>query len=156
MLAGNEPTGVPALGLGDMTPVADARSPLNEVALDDARLDKDVGAAFINAIKLPLRESLLQAPPTRVLNAENWIPRRSDRLAAKSVFRDLNPEKQDKRVLVNKWEGRLDDAVTNTPDASIAIKFHEAFDGPVSGCKRECIRALFHDTHDFVSDELEC
>jgi hypothetical protein len=30
------------------------------------------------------------------------------------MFRDPNPEKQAKRVLVNKWEGRSDDAVTNT------------------------------------------
>jgi hypothetical protein len=38
------------------------------------------------------------------------VPRRSDRLAAKSAFRDPNPEEQEKRVLVNKWERRPDDA----------------------------------------------
>lgn len=54
---------MPALGLGDMTPVADARSPLNEAALDDARLDEDVGAAFINAIRLPLQEPAAGALP---------------------------------------------------------------------------------------------
>jgi hypothetical protein len=35
-------------------------------------------------------------------------------------------------VLVNKWEGRPDDAVTNTPDEGIVVKFHAAFGGPVS------------------------
>jgi hypothetical protein len=120
-----------------MTPVA---------TLDDAPLEDDVGAAFINAIKLPLQECLLQAPPhprARRRAPENWTPRRSDRLAAKSVFRDPNPEKQAKRVLVNKWEGRPDDVVTNTPDASIAVKFHAAFGGPVSTRKREYMRELF-------------
>jgi hypothetical protein len=118
----------------------------------------DVGAIFINAITLPLQENLLQAPPRRRARRrepENFIPRRSDRLAAKSVFRDPNPEKQAKRVLVNKWEGRPDDAVTNTPDEGIALKFHAAFGGPVSPRKLEYMRMLFHGTRQYEPEELE-
>jgi hypothetical protein len=64
-------------------------------------------------------------------------------LAAKSAFRDTQPEKQARRVLLNKWVGRPDDAVTDTPDATISAKFHEMFGGSVSSSKREAIRELF-------------
>jgi hypothetical protein len=71
------------------------------------------------------------------------------------VFRDPNPEKQAKRVLVNKWEGRPDDVVTNTPDEGIAVKFHAAFGGPVSPRKREYMRELFHGTRQYEPEGLE-
>lgn len=97
------------------TPAAQVR-PLT-VEHDAPQNDTDVGASFINALKLPLHESLLQAPPrprARRTESANLIPRCSDRLAAKSAFHDPNPEKQAKRMLVNKWDGRPDDAVTNS------------------------------------------
>jgi hypothetical protein len=50
---------------------------------------------------------------------------------------DPNPEKQAKRVLVNKWERRPDNAVTDTPDYKIADKFHEMFAEPLSPYKRK-------------------
>jgi hypothetical protein len=118
----------------------------------------DAGAIFINAVKLPLQESLLQAPPrprARRREPQGVIPRRSDRLAGKSAFRDPNPERQAKRVLVNKSEGRSDNAVTNTPDAGIAVKFHAAFGGPVSPYKREAMRVLFHGTRQYEPEALE-
>ena len=49
-------------------------------------------ASFIDSLKLPLEEPLVCTPP-RARTAKNvdddWIPRRSDRLAAMSAFRDL-------------------------------------------------------------------
>jgi len=65
----------------------------------------DVGALFINSLRLPLEESLLHMPPHRRgvrQEPASLVPRRSDkdRLAAKAPFRDPNLEKQAKRVLV--------------------------------------------------------
>jgi hypothetical protein len=45
-------------------------------------------------------------------------------------------------VLVNKWERRPANAVTDTPDETIAIKFHEAFAEPVSPWKWEAMHEL--------------
>jgi hypothetical protein len=70
------------------------------------------------------------------------VPRRSDRLAAKSAFRDPNPEKQAKRVLVNKWERRPDDAPTDATDDRIAVLFHETFKEPVNSPTREALCEL--------------
>jgi hypothetical protein len=84
------------------------------------------------------------------------IPRRSDRLAAKAAFRNPNPEKQAKRVLVNKWENRPDDVVTATPDAGIAAKFHAAFGGPVPSFMREAMRELFRGTHQLAVEGPSC
>jgi hypothetical protein len=72
------------------------------------------------------------------------IPRRSDRLAAKSVFRDPNPEKQAKRVLVHKWECRPANGVSSTPDDKITEKFHVAFAESVVDYKWEAINELLH------------
>jgi len=72
---------------------------------------------------LPLEEPVLQERPrlrrSKVLQDE-WQSRRSERLAAKSAFRDPHPEKKAQRVLLGKWEGRSDPA---TPDPSIALRF---------------------------------
>jgi hypothetical protein len=102
--------------------------------------------AFIDSIRLPLEEPLIKTPRrarTARTVSDDWIPRRSDRLAAKSVFRDPHPESQARRILLNKWAGRPEDAVTNTPDATISTKFHEQFGASVSSSKREAIRELF-------------
>jgi len=64
-------------------------------------------------------------------------------LAAKSAFRDPQPEKQARRVLLNKWVGRPDNTATGTPDDSIASQFHEAFGGSVSTSKRAALREIF-------------
>jgi hypothetical protein len=103
-------------------------------------------AAFIDSMRLPLQEPLIKTPPrARTARAidDDWIPRRSDRLAAKSAFRDPQPEKQARRVMLNKWAGRPDHVVTNTPDATISAKFHEIFADPISSSKREALRAIF-------------
>ncbi|KAK8458054.1 hypothetical protein SEVIR_3G293402v4 [Setaria viridis] len=103
-------------------------------------------AAFIDSMRLPLQEPLIKSPPrtrtSRVVD-DDWIPRRSVRLAAKSAFRDPNHEKQARRVLMNKWAGRPEGAVTNTPDDMIATKFHEAFANAHPSSRREAMREFF-------------
>jgi hypothetical protein len=71
-----------------------------------------------------------------------FIPRHSDRLAAKSIHRDPNQEKQVKRVLLNKWT-RWPMNGSQTPDPAIAAKFHETFVGPLSTSKQAAMRELF-------------
>lgn len=50
-------------------------------------------ATFINSLRLPLVTPLLRSPPrTRVARDDDtWVPCRSNRLAAKAPFRDLQP-----------------------------------------------------------------
>jgi hypothetical protein len=95
---------------------------------------------------LPLQETLIRsAPHPRVArNVEaDFVPRRSDRLTAKSSFRDPQPEKQAKRVMLNRWRKKPDDAVSCTTDAAIATKFHETFAEPLSSSKKAAMRELF-------------
>jgi hypothetical protein len=70
-------------------------------------------------------------------DADSWVPRRSDRLAAKAPFREPKPEKQAKRVLVHKWTPGANRTGQRTPDATIAAKFHDTFSMPLSESKRE-------------------
>lgn len=152
---GHQDMGMPRADDDTAVPVTPTAHSVHDAPVDAA----DVGTLFIDSVRLPLQECLLQAPPCprgQRREPENLIPRRSDRLAAKSAFREPNLEKQAKRVLVNKWEGRPDDAITNTPDDAIADKFHTVFGGPVSPRKRQAMRVLFHGTRQFVAGELEC
>jgi hypothetical protein len=110
--------------------------------------EDDAGAMFVRALKLPVLEPLVQTPPCprprcrERRKPASVIPRRSDRLAGKSPFRDPNPEKQAKRVLVNKWEGKPNGANSNTPDSKVAEKFHSNFAEPVPDYKWEAMREL--------------
>jgi hypothetical protein len=47
-------------------------------------------------------------------------------------------------MLVNKWERRPDNAVTDTLDNKATDKFHETFAEPLSPYKREALRELIH------------
>jgi hypothetical protein len=44
--------------------------------------------------------------------------------------------------LVNKWERRPANVVTDTPDETIAVKFHEVFAEPVPPWKWEAMHEL--------------
>lgn len=61
----------------------------------------------------------------------------------KSAFHDPQPENQAKRMMLNKWRKRPDDAVSSTPGAAIATKFHETFVKPLSSSKKAAMRELF-------------
>ena len=94
-------------------------APTTTIAVSDEALavgEEDSGALLINSLLLPLQENLVRTAPrprTARRDPASLVPRRSDRLMAKSEFRDPNPEKQAKRVLVNKWERRPDERSVN-------------------------------------------
>lgn len=109
---------------------------------------------------LPLQDPLLHTPPRHnVRHREHvtTVPCRSDRLAAKAAFRDTNPERQAKRVLINKWEHRPEQS-NETSDVMIAAKFHDTFAEPISSSKREALRELFplRRTRRAGGNELAC
>lgn len=93
---------------------------------------------FVDSLRLPLDDPILRTPPrattTSVLD-DDWVPRRSTRLAAKAPFRDPQPERQAKLVLISKWSS---DPAASAPrtDAPVDAKFREAFALPLSPSKR--------------------
>jgi hypothetical protein len=119
---------------------ATAATPIGSPTVPAASLQ-----SFIASLKLPLEEPLIASSPRRRvsrLDDSVFVPRRSDRLAAKSIHRDPNPEKQAKCVLVNKWRHEPANR-SQTPDPAIAAKFHETFAGPLSASKQAAMRELF-------------
>jgi hypothetical protein len=101
--------------------------------------------SFIASLKLPLEESLIASSPIRRVSHVDdsvFVPRRSDRLATKSIHGGPNPEIQAKHVLLNKWT-RKPASESQTPDPAVAVKFHETFAEPVSASKRAAMRELF-------------
>ena len=64
-------------------------------------------------------------------------------LGAKTAGRDPDPEKQAKKVLLNKWKPRAPWSAQVTPDAAIAKKFRETFAEPLSSAKRAAMSELF-------------
>ena len=100
---------------------------------------------FIQSLRLPLQEPLITCAPCLRVSRRNdcdLVPRRSDRLAAKSAFGDPKPENQANRVLVNKWQRRPDNAPHMTPDPTIAMRSHETYAEPLSS-KRAAMRVRF-------------
>jgi len=57
-------------------------------------------------------------------------------------FHDPNPERQAKRVLLNKWNGRPMPTNT-TPDVTVDADFHQAFTELASSARRSAMRVLF-------------
>jgi hypothetical protein len=103
---------------------------------------------FIAGLKLPLEKPLIQSPPRlRVsrVRVESLVPRRNDRLATKSVYHDLNSEKQAKRVMLNKWQPSASAplSVSTTPDATITTQFQETFQESLPSSKRAAMQELF-------------
>lgn len=81
---------------------------------------------------------------TKVVD-DNWFPRRSDRLAAKSAFRDPRPEKQARRVLLNKWATRPVHVAPNPVSAAAAVsagRFQETFRDAAPPTRRQSVRKL--------------
>jgi len=101
---------------------------------------------FINSLRLPLEEALIKSPARlRVSRHVDYslVPRRSDRLAAKSGYRDPKTEVQAKKVLLSKWKPRNQDRSLNSPDASIVDRFHKTFADPLSATKQAAMCELF-------------
>jgi hypothetical protein len=117
---------------------ATAAAPIGSPTVPAASLQ-----SFIASLKLPLEEPLIASSPRcRVsrLDDSAFVPRCSDRLAAKSIYRDPNLEKQVKRVLLNKWRHEPVNG-SQTPDPAIAAKFHKTFAGPLSASKKAATKA---------------
>lgn len=102
--------------------------------------------SFAGSLRLPLDEPILHSGPrtrTSRIADDDWVPRCSDRLAAKSAFRDPQTEKQAKRVLLSKWTRRPEGAASTTPNEAIARRFRETFTTPLSSSKRAAMRELY-------------
>jgi hypothetical protein len=87
---------------------------------------------FIAGLKLSLEKTLIQSPPrlcVSCMRVKNLVPCCSDRLAAKSVYRNSNPEKQARRGKLSKWQPSVSApwSASATPDVTIATQFHEMF-----------------------------
>ena len=90
--------------------------------------------------------NLVKSPPCLRVSRHvdsSLVPRRSDRLTAKSGYRDPKPEIQAKKVLLSKWKPRNQDRSLNSPDASIADRFHNTFAEPLSETKQAAMCELF-------------
>lgn len=100
-----------------------------------------VTSSFADSLRLPLDAPILQTPPpTASFHNDDWVPRRSIRLAGKAPFRDPDPERQAKRVLISKWSST---APAPRTDASVDAKFREAFALPLSPSKRSAMNHFY-------------
>jgi hypothetical protein len=93
--------GWPALGGGQANPIGLGSAPVLD-GNGAATVQRNVGE-FIAALKKPLAEHLIDttpAPRPSRRPSRTVVPRRSDRLAAKSACCDAVPERQARRVLL--------------------------------------------------------
>jgi hypothetical protein len=132
----------PSVGASDVAHVRQPDQPTNDGPSPPSVVD------FIASLTLPLEVPLMQSPPrlrVSCVRDEDLVLRRSERLAAKSVFRDPNPEKQAKRVLLRKWQRSASTprSAPLMPDATVVARFHETFREPLSSSKREAMLELY-------------
>lgn len=90
---------------------------------------------FISAIRKPIQVNKSACPYARP------TPQRPFGGQIGLSCRDPVPEKQARRVLLSKWEGRPADS--KTPDTAIANRFRETFAEPLSSSKVAAMRELF-------------
>lgn len=128
---------LPAAGDLDGAPVEDEVDPATPISAD----------SFINRFKKPLQEPVLQTTPTlRTTKAihdlvdDEWIPKHSVRLAAKSKFREAKPEVQARKVMMKRLGLQIE---TKDPDEASFDEFHTAFRRLVSLVTREAMQVLF-------------
>jgi hypothetical protein len=122
------------------TQLAAAAAPIGSPTVHVASLQ-----SFIVSLKLSLEEPLIASSPRhRVPHLDDsvFVLRHSDRLAAKSIHRDPNPEKQAKHVFLSKWKRELTNG-SQTQDPAIAAKFHETFVGLLSASKQAAMHERF-------------
>jgi hypothetical protein len=102
---------------------------------------------FIARFKKPLEQPVLpstprmrQTKPIQNLEDDDWIPKRSARLAAKSKFRADKPKAQARKVMMKKLGLEIE---TATPDEASFDEFHTVFRQPLSPSTREAMNVLF-------------
>lgn len=117
-----------------------------------ARAPADAGAtslpAFIDSLRLPLQEPLIDSTPIRRVSCvsrqvNSVVPRRSTRIASMSHLPDPRPEEQAKKVMLRKWRPAAGSSPPQSPDVSYADKFHQTFEEPLSSSKHAAMRELF-------------
>ena len=74
------------------------------------------------------------------LEDEAWLPRRSSRLAAKSAFRDPNPERQAKTIMISRWTGK---AASHVADQDVDDEFRAVFKATSLSARKEAMAAMF-------------
>ena len=128
----------------DVAQVVTPRAQLAAAAVGSPIVPAASLQSYIASLRLPLIGGTADRfPPRRhvsCLDDSKFVPRRSDRLAAKSIHRDPNPEKQAKRVLLYKWT-RM--PPNGSQASAIAAKFYETFVEPLSASKQAAMREMF-------------
>jgi len=91
----------------------------------------DVVKNFIDSFRWPLQQPLVASPPrvrvTRKINYDaddDFVPKRSARLAAKSKFREPKPEAQARKVMMKRIGL---ETPTEVLDAASFKEFQQAF-----------------------------
>jgi hypothetical protein len=107
----------------------------------------DVVKDFIGSFRRPLQQPLVASPPrlkvTKKINYDaddDFVPKRSARLAAKSKFREPKPKAQARKVMMKRLGLKTPMEV---PDAASFEEFQRAFALPLSPMTREAMDALF-------------
>lgn len=102
---------------------------------------------FIASFKKLLPQLVLPSTPrlrkTRSAHTEeddDWVPKRSTRLAAKSKFRADKPEAQARKVMMKKLGFEIE---TEIPDEASFDEFQTTFRLPLTPSKREAMQVLF-------------
>lgn len=125
----------------DQWPWADAAAPVG------AKAPTPTSAAdFVSSFKKPIQQPLILTTPllrrtrSRALTDEELIPKRSARLAAKSMHREAKPEAQAHKVMMKRIGLQVE---TERPDEASFDEFHVAFKAPLSNDTRETMEVLF-------------
>jgi hypothetical protein len=122
--------------------------PLTEV-LDTSGANGSMSSvqSFIDAFKRPLEQPLIASPPRlritkdpRFVDDNDFVPKRSARLAAKSKYREPKPDAQARKVLMKKLGLEVE---TEKPDEASFKEFQQAFAPPLSPSTREAMQVLF-------------
>jgi hypothetical protein len=107
----------------------------------------DVVKDFIDSFRRPLQQPLITSPPrlrvTRKINYDvddDFVPKCSARLVAKSKFREPKLEAQARKVMMKKLGL---ETPTEVPDQASFEEFQQAFTLPLSPMTRKAMDALF-------------
>jgi hypothetical protein len=102
--------------------------------------------SFIDAFKQPFEQPLIASPPRlritkpKYADDDDFVPKRSARLAAKSKYREPKPDAQARKVLIKKLGLEVE---TEKPDEASFEEFQQAFAPPLSPSTREAMQVLF-------------
>lgn len=122
--------------------------PLTNAVETAAPAAADGAADFLDSLILPLLDPIITSTPSahaprrrrRVDADADWTPRRSSRLAAKSVYRDPEPERQAKKIMLGKWK----DVPTNAvPDLALDEEFQKAFAAASLSARKQAMAVMF-------------